>query len=423
MWYVSDGFIIFLSFTVLFLGLIGITAFQILTSSSKSSQKQALPQNESTNKAHTQFLATMSHEIRTPINGIMGLSTILLDSNLNPEQDKLVEMIRSSTESLLTLINDILDYSKIEAGRMNITPIEFNLKKEMINLSETMALLAQRKKLKLKLKIDPKIEPSMFGDINRIKQILINLIGNSIKFTDSGEIQINIKKLREGKKRLQIHFEVKDTGIGISPEKLNKLFMPYSQTHDGQKAFGGSGLGLFICKNLVEKMHGKIGVKSHLQKGSTFWFDLKISKALSQVKPVPMEDFKNKQNFYGRVLLAEDNKVNQLVTQTFLKKVGLQVITVENGHELLSYLEKDSQFDLILMDCQMPVLDGYKTTLAIRQSQKKYAKIPIIALSASVMQEEQTHCFDVGMDDFISKPVSFEALTNKVQPWLQKIAS
>lgn len=423
MWNVSSELIIFILLNLVgFVGAFAIVKLAQVRFEAEELSRQS-EQIERASKAHTQFLATMSHEIRTPINGIVGLSTILNETALNDEQKKILDMIRSSADSLLSLINDILDYSKIEAGKMEIAPTVFNLKKEMKNLVETMALLAERKNLKITLDFDPTIENSLYGDINRIKQIIINLIGNSIKFTDRGSINIKVSQLRLGKRRSHLRFSITDTGIGISAEKIGKLFIPYSQTHTGQKAFGGSGLGLYICKNLVEKMNGKIGVFSSPNQGSEFWFELKIQNSKNFIDVTVPRESSPSSKFFGRVLLAEDNKVNQIVTETFLKKVGIQVISVENGQELLNYLEKDSEFDLILMDCQMPILDGYRTTEWIRKSERHYSQIPIIALSASVMQDEQVQCYKVGMDDFISKPVSLENLTSKIKPWLKKIAA
>lgn len=369
------------------------------------------------------FLASMSHEIRTPMNGILGLSTILQEMEMSDEQKKLIGLISNSVHSLLSLINDILDFSKIEAGKMSIMNEPFNLYEEVTALIDTLTPIASAKGLDLKLTFKGELERNLVGDKNRIKQILINLIGNAIKFTDKGFVEVRIEQKKISEHSQHVRFYIVDTGIGIKMDKLKSLFNPYIQAHDIRASgSGGTGLGLYISKKLSDLMKGSIEVKSQFGIGSEFCFSLNLYQSEKSQKLIICELNQKNDKIIGRILLAEDNSINQMVTENFLKKTGLEVIIVNNGQEAVELLEKDSRFDLILMDCHMPVLDGYKATEIIRKSNKCYSEIPILALTASVLQEEREYCSLIGMNDFISKPVTFDVLKRKLTGWLVKAA-
>ncbi|MCB0368461.1 MAG: response regulator [Bdellovibrionales bacterium] len=368
------------------------------------------------------FLASMSHEIRTPINGILGISALLQEMSMPDEQRKFIKLINSSVNSLLSLINDILDFSKIEAGKMPIVPIAFNLQDEMSNILETFKPIASKKKIDLDLVINNSPDYFLLGDLNRIRQIIVNLIGNALKFTEKGKVLVTVDCSKVENGFSHIIFSVKDTGIGISKTKLKTLFNPYIQAHDlRSNGATGTGLGLYISKKLSIMMKGRLSGKSRYGKGSEFIFEvpLKIENKISLLRECHITE---RRLITGRVLLAEDNFINQMVTEKFLKKIGLDVVVVNNGKEALEILEKDQFFDLVLMDCHMPILDGYRATSMIRNSGRTYAGIPILALTASVLKREQDHCKSVGMDDFISKPVTFEVLQGKLKEWLVEAA-
>lgn len=368
------------------------------------------------------FLASMSHEIRTPINGILGISSILQEMNMPEDQKKFIKLINNSVQSLLSLINDILDFSKIEAGKMPLQSIKFCLKDEIQNIIETFKPIADKKNINLDFHIKGKENLVFLGDINRIKQILLNLIGNGLKFTEKGGVRIDVEINSKSTDKTVVRFKVTDTGIGISEEKLLTLFNPYIQAHDIRaNGAGGTGLGLYISKKLVEMMGGRIFASSTFGAGSEFIFELPLP-IVPFNDSVTVRPVVNLIKASGRILLAEDNFINQMVTEKFLKKSGFDVVVVNNGKEAIETLDRDQCFDLVLMDCHMPILDGYSATSIIRNSGKSYSAIPILALSASVLKQEQEHCKSVGMNDFISKPVTFETLEDKLKEWLVQSA-
>ena len=361
------------------------------------------------NRAKSEFLATMSHEIRTPMNGILGFAEILRETPLSDEQRTFVETITSSGETLLSLINDILDLSKIEAGQVDLEDVSFDL---ATVLSEVVALLAPRAGEKgLVLSSSPGTLPaSMRGDPNRVRQVLLNLVGNAIKFTERGAVAVTAKQAGDGAVRIS----VADTGIGIDPAALPKLFHRFSQADASTtRRFGGTGLGLAICKRLVELMGGTIGVTSRPGEGSTFWFTMPVRVAAAgagqTIVPAPGDPW-DERVLDGpalRVLVVEDNAANQLLATIMLSSLGCTVDVAATGREAVEKFER-TPYDAIFMDYFMPEMDGVEATREIRRreaARPRGTRVHIVACTASVMSSERDACFSAGMDDFVAKPL------------------
>jgi signal transduction histidine kinase/ligand-binding sensor domain-containing protein/CheY-like chemotaxis protein len=372
---------------------------------------------EKANKAKSIFLATMSHELRTPMNGVMGMAALLTQTNLNAEQKEYAETISNCGESLINVINDLLDFSKIESGEMKLDIHEFNLKECVEDTLSIFVRNAADKQIRVTYVIDQFIPDTIVTDKLRLKQILNNLLSNALKFTHGGEIALTIKLLENLDKDLKLSFEVRDTGIGISPEHLSRLFKPFSQGDASiTRRYGGTGLGLVICERLVELLGGSINVESAVNKGTTIVFSI-LSKTVARKvndQPAPTiqdsrdgisSDFKSK--FPLRILAAEDNIINQKVIKQMLNKLGYEPTLVNNGNEAIDAV-KGKEFDVILMDIQMPEMDGLEATRIIRT--QNLSKAIIIAMTASAMTEDKLAALNAGMDYFLSKPVSFDQL-------------
>jgi PAS domain S-box-containing protein len=418
--------------------IVGSISIMSDVSSQKQTQKillEAKKAAEAASEAKTMFLANMSHEVRTPMNTILGMVDLTLDTELNAEQRDNLLTVKNAADILLSLLNDILDLSRVEAGKIQLEDIEINIERIVRSVCKTMDILAYNKGLSLQWVIDESVPDMVKGDPVRIRQVLVNLINNAIKFTSKGKIHVEVKaRPKNAQEICELLFSVKDEGIGIDKDKQEKIFDVFTQEDvSTTRQFGGTGLGLAICKKLLELMGGRIWVESEKGKGSTFSFVIPCpvvksedvpqalqeesieSQLMAQIsrKKTPSQPDVKKEDLH--ILLAEDNLVNQKMAQRILEKKGWRVSVVNNGQEVLDVFEKQ-KFDLILMDAQMPVIDGLEATRRVRQMESSQGKrIPIIALTARAMSGDRKKCLDAGMDGYVSKPIDRAQLYETIE--------
>ncbi len=380
---------------------------------------------EAANAAKSSFLANMSHEIRTPMNGIIGMTDLTLMTKLEEKQREYLETVKSSTRSLLRVLNDILDYSKIEAGKIDLEKAPFNIRETAHEVIELFEVAAKQNGLFINLNVDERIPQFLLGDAVRLRQVLSNLVGNGVKFTLYGGVTIQIEMVKQRSASVELRFIISDTGIGISPDKLDMLFKRFSQVDDSfTRQFGGTGLGLAISKKLVEMMDGEISVESTEGIGSKFFFTgvfglPKEMSVLSDQSNSVVEKLLPKSMERKSVLLVEDDEISRNLVSIVLKKMGLQVILAENGKAAMDKYFKE-KCDLILMDINMPYMDGYSATAAIRLKEKASGThTPVIAMTAYALSGDREKCLDAGMDDYVSKPIDIFELNLKIEKWLK----
>ncbi len=404
---------------------------------------QAATVAEAANRTKSQFLANMSHEIRTPLNGVLGMAELLMESGLTSSQRRLAELARSSGESLLSIIDDILDFSRIEAGRLELEQVSFELRETVAGVVELLAERARAKDVELRALVAADVPNVVRGDPGRLRQVLVNLVGNAVKFTPQGEIVVQVGLLDKDGPRSRLAFEVRDTGIGIVPEAHSRIFDAFAQA-DGSttRRYGGTGLGLAICKQLVDLMGGAIEVESALGVGTTFRFTacfgrqaaaaddalaesprlLVLRRALGREAEREAGSVRSQgrsaERFEGRVLLVEDCAVNLAVAEGMLELLGPRVELASDGAEALTALSRET-FDLVLMDCMMPGMDGCAATQELRRREGGSGRhTPVVALTANAMSGDRERCLAAGMDDYLSKPFRHEELRQVLARWL-----
>ena len=385
---------------------------------------------ERASRVKSEFLANMSHEIRTPMNGIVGMTELALISDNRQEQNTYLEIVKRSADHLLAIINDVLDFSKVESGKYDLELLDFDLRENLDETLRSLMFRADQKNLLVSCDVAPNVPQLVHADPVRLRQILLNLMGNALKFTDSGEVVLRVRRDPVDSNSDALHFTVSDTGIGIAQEKLESIFDAFSQGDNTvTRTYGGTGLGLAICSRLVRLMGGEIWAESQLNRGSVFHFTMKLEtpaiqttvaiRQLTSAGSQPQE--LGAPGILGDILIAEDNSASRLLARVTLERAGFRVFEASNGVQALNAI-RVGQFALVLMDCRMPVMDGYMAAQEIRRLPGSASHVPIIALTASAFKEDRERTERAGMDDFLSKPFHPQDLVAKCVAWAKSTA-
>ena len=367
---------------------------------------------EAADRAKSDLLAVVSHELRTPMGAVISMSELLLNGPLDPTQRHYAETLQQSAKSLLTVLNDILDYSKLEAGRFELDHAVFDLHELVRSVGSELQARARQKGIEGVVNIGPSCPRFVAGDASRVRQVLTNLVDNAVKFTSAGSVRLHANAGEAGGK-LKLRFDVTDTGIGFGEFQKQRLFQPYAQAAHSASQFGGTGLGLSIAKRLIELMEGEIGCESAPGQGSLFWFTIPAERA----ETAPSKETQPSGTLTGHVLVVEDNAVNRMLIGAYLEEFGLTYDVVENGAQALKQLAA-KDYDLVLMDIMMPELDGVDTTKRIRKMGGEAGEVPIVALTAHAMKGDREDYLAAGMDGYVSKPIRGRELFGALKPYL-----
>jgi signal transduction histidine kinase/CheY-like chemotaxis protein len=371
-------------------------------------------------RAKSEFLATMSHEIRTPLNGILGMASLLEDADLSPSQREMVAVIRTSGAALLQILNDVLDFSRIEAGKLSIVSAPFSLQELIDHCLKSIEPVARRKFLTIGVRIAQNVPPQLLGDAIQLRTVMTHLLSNAVKFTDAGRIDLSISVCRTEIDGTWLRFEIRDTGCGIHAESQKKLFTPFTQVHGkGFTADSGSGLGLALSKRLVDALGGTISCSSQVGHGTCFTVELPFGVCAGSPIPQPGHEAQFlREN--TRILVAEDNPFNQAVLRKMFERLGFTPAFVADGQAAVDAVQQEN-FDLVFMDCEMPILDGLEATRRIRELPGQ-EQLPIVALSAHPAEEYKSICEAAGMTDYLTKPISLDVLTTQLNRWASAVA-